>query len=69
MTLTKRTTKGSALTYSEMDGNLTHLGGDGTYQFPSTDGTSGHVLTTDGGGNLSFTSLTGKAIAMTIIFG
>ena len=36
---------------------------------PTADGTSGHVLTTDGGGNLSFTSLTGKAIAMTIIFG
>ena len=57
MTLTKRTTKGSALTYSEMDGNLTHLGGDGTYQFPSTDGTSGHVLTTNGSGALSFTNL------------
>ena len=57
MTLTKRITKGSALTYSEMDGNLTHLGGDGTYQFPSTDGTSGHVLTTNGSGALSFTNL------------
>jgi hypothetical protein len=40
-----------------MDGNLTHLGGDGTYQFPSTDGTSGHVLTTNGSGALSFTNL------------
>lgn len=31
MSLTKRSTKGSALTFSEMDENLTHLGGDGTY--------------------------------------
>ena len=31
MTLTKRSTKGSALSYDEMDGNFTHLGGTGTY--------------------------------------
>ena len=31
MSLTKRSTKGSALTFSEMDENFTHLGGDGTY--------------------------------------
>ena len=54
MTLIKRTTKGTALTYSELDGNFTHLGGDGTYQFPSTDGTNGKVLTTNGSGTLSF---------------
>jgi len=54
MTLTKRATKGTALTYSELDGNFTHLGGDGSYQFPATDGNSGQVLTTDGSGNLSF---------------
>jgi len=54
MTLTKRSTKGSALTYTEMDDNFTHLGGDGSYTFPSTDGDSGKVLTTDGSGNLTF---------------
>ena len=31
MTLTKRSAKGSALSYDEMDGNFTHLGGTGTY--------------------------------------
>ena len=31
MTLTKRSTKGSALTFDELDGNFTHLGGTGTY--------------------------------------
>jgi len=31
MTLTKRSTKGSALTFDELDGNFTHLGHDGTY--------------------------------------
>ena len=31
MTLTKRSSKGSALSYDEMDGNFTHLGGDGTF--------------------------------------
>lgn len=31
MALTKRSVKGSALTYAELDGNFTHLGGDGTY--------------------------------------
>ena len=48
MTLTKRSTKGSALTFDELDGNFTHLGGDGTYQFPATDGTANEVLQTDG---------------------
>jgi len=66
MTLTKRSTKGSSLTYTEMDGNLTHLGGDGTYQFPSTDGTSGHVLTTNGSGALSFTNLSTTPIQFSV---
>ena len=54
MSLTKRSGKGSALTYNEMDDNLTHLGGDGTYQFPSTDGSTDQVLATNGSGQLSF---------------
>ena len=37
MALTKRSVKGSALTHTEMDANLTHLGGDGTYVMPTTD--------------------------------
>jgi len=56
MTLTKRSTKGSALTFDELDGNFTHLGGDGSYQFPATDGTANEVLQTDGNGNLTFQS-------------
>ena len=59
MALTKRSTKGSALTHTEMDANLTHLGGDGTYVMPTTDGDSGQVLTTNGDGQVSFTSLSG----------
>ena len=66
MTLTKRLTKGSSLTYTELDGNFTHLGGDGTYQFPSTDGTSGHVLTTNGSGALSFTNLSTTPIVFSV---
>lgn len=54
MSLTKRSGKGSALTYGEMDDNFTHLGGDGSYQFPSTDGTIDQVLATNGSGQLSF---------------
>jgi hypothetical protein len=54
MTLIKRSGKGSALTYEEMDGNFTHLGGDGTYQMPSTDGINGQVLQTNGEGQVSF---------------
>ena len=37
MALTKRSTKGTALTHSELDANFTHLGGDGSYAFPDTD--------------------------------
>ena len=54
MTLTKRSDKGSALTYEEMDENFTHLGGDGTYQMPSTDGVNGQILQTNGEGQVSF---------------
>ena len=56
MTLIKRADKGQALTYEELDGNFTHLGGDGSYQFPATDGTPNQVLQTDGNGNLTFQS-------------
>jgi glutamine cyclotransferase len=57
MTLIKRADKGEALTYQEMDGNLTHLGGDGSYQFPATDGQPLQVLQTDGNGQLSFVDI------------
>ena len=66
MTLTKRISKGSSLTYTELDGNFTHLGGDGTYQFPSTDGTAGHVLTTNGSGALSFTNLSPTPLVFSV---
>ena len=59
MALTKRSTKGSALTHDEMDANLTHLGGDGSYVMPTTDGESGQVMSTNGDGQVSFTTLTG----------
>ena len=59
MTLLKRSAKGSALTHDEADGNLTHLGGDGTYVMPTTDGDSGQVMSTNGNGQVSFTTLTG----------
>jgi len=59
MALTKRGQKGSALTHDEMDANLTHLGGDGSYIMPTTDGDSGQVMSTNGDGQVSFTTLTG----------
>ena len=59
MALTKRSTKGTALTHEEMDANFTHLGGDGTYIMPTTDGSSGQVMSTNGEGQVSFTTLTG----------
>ena len=59
MALTKRGQKGSALTHDEMDANLTHLGGDGSYVMPTTDGESGQVMSTNGDGQVSFTTLTG----------
>ena len=59
MALTKRSTKGTALTHEEMDANFTHLGGDGTYVMPTTDGDSGQVMSTNGSGQVSFTTLTG----------
>jgi len=59
MALTKRSTKGTSLTHEEMDANFTHLGGDGTYVMPTTDGDSGQVMSTNGEGQVSFTTLTG----------
>jgi len=59
MALTKRSVKGTSLTYAEMDANFTHLGGDGSYVFPATDGTANHVLATDGNGQLSFVAQSG----------
>ena len=59
MALIKRSGKGSALTHTEMDANLTHLGGDGTYVMPTTDGDSGQVMSTNGSGQISFTTLSG----------
>ena len=57
MALTKRGTKGTALTHDELDANFTHLGGDGSYTFPDTDySTAGAVLTTDGNGQVSWSS-------------
>lgn len=42
-------------------------------KYPTADGTSGQVVSTDGAGNLSFSTpsgiSTGKAIAMVIVFG
>jgi len=63
MALTKRGTKGTALTHDELDANFTHLGGDGTYVMPTTDGTSGQVMSTNGSGQGSFTRLTGVTAA------
>jgi len=59
MALTKRSNKGSALTHDEMDANFTHLGGDGSYVMPTTDGDSGQVMSTNGEGQVSFITLTG----------
>ena len=59
MALTKRSNKGTALTHDEMDANFTHLGGDGSYVMPTTDGDSGQVMSTNGSGQVSFTTLTG----------
>ena len=58
MALTKEV-KGTALTHEEMDHNFTHLGGDGTYAMPTTDGDSGQVMSTNGEGQVSFTTLSG----------
>jgi len=41
--------------------------------YPTSDGSNGQIITTDGSGNLSFADAsgvsTGKAIAMSIVFG
>ena len=49
MAITKRLVKGSALSHTELDGNFTHLAGDGTYQAPSTKGTTKQVLRMNSG--------------------
>ena len=59
MAITKRSAKGTALTHTELDANFTHLGGDGTYVMPTTDGDSGQVMSTNGSGQISFTTLSG----------
>jgi len=59
MALTKRSTKGTSLSHDEMDANFTHLGGDGSYVMPTTDGDSGQVMTTNGDGTVTFSTLTG----------
>jgi hypothetical protein len=85
MTIVKRGTKGTALTYAEMDenirdlyedttidrvlgnGNITtksltvgelNIGTESSFSFPAEDGDAGQVLTTDGAGNMSLTSIT-----------
>ena len=60
MTITTRSGKGSALTNSELDANFTHLGGDGSYQAPSTKGTAGQVLRMNSGATaLEFGTVSG----------
>ena len=57
------------------DINVTGIANTGSstyFKLPSSDGTSGQALTTDGSGQLSFNTAgisTGKAIAMAIVFG
>lgn len=57
------------------DINVTGIANTGSstyFKLPTSDGTSGQALTTDGAGQLSFSSAgitTGKAIAMAIVFG
>jgi hypothetical protein len=57
------------------DINVTGIANTGSstyFKIPSSDGTSGQALTTDGSGQLSFATAgitTGKAIAMAIVFG
>ena len=49
MAIVTRSGKGNALTHTELDANFTHLSGDGTYQFPSTKGTTKQVLRMNSG--------------------
>jgi len=57
------------------DINVTGIANTGSstyFKLPTSDGTSGQALTTDGSGQLSFSTAgisTGKAIAMAIVFG
>jgi hypothetical protein len=61
-TITILTTSGSAIQVG------------GSYTLPTSDGSDGQVLTTDGSGAVTFETVsagvsTGKAIAMAIVFG
>jgi hypothetical protein len=55
--------------------NVTRIANNGSstyFTLPSTDGTNGQALLTNGSGQLSFGAAgisTGKAIAMAIVFG
>lgn len=83
-TLTRTNIESSTGTALNLTGNavvfVTVAAGDlqelsdfaGTFTLPTTDGTSGQAIVTDGSGTLSFGSAgisTGKAIAMAIVFG
>lgn len=59
----------SAFTLANLTTTSANLGSISNVRI--TGGTSGQVVTTDGTGNLSFTTgtTTGKAIAMSIVFG
>ena len=81
LTITGNSTAGAEIRIPEDTDNGSHyvalkapdsIASDLTLTLPSSDGTSGQALTTDGSGNLSFGSAgisTGKAIAMAIVFG
>ena len=81
-----KTTSGTGATWAAADKGTKILYADGTnvidvnaaintinqFTLPTSDGTSGQAMLTDGSGNLSFGEAgisTGKAIAMAIVFG
>jgi len=81
-----KTASGTGFTFSTTDKGTRVCYSDGTnvvdvnalfttinqFRLPTSDGTSGQAVLTDGSGNLSFGSAgvsTGKAIAMAIVFG
>ncbi len=71
MTMTKRSTKGSALTYTEMDDNLTHLDLFKSVQNISGEGaislTTGVTLITTTGSNQAFSLADGTEGQIKII--
>lgn len=83
LTVTGNATAGASIRLPEDTDNGTNyvalkapdaLAANLTLTLPDADGTSGQVVTTDGAGNLSFTTpsggiTTGKSIAMAMIFG